>query len=283
MTLPTEAGASYDRFQPGQLWSLLEMYQLDARAFVAVISTLTEVMVLLRTFEKDHPDQAKTKVGEPIVNSAGASLAELREPFEALQADMSEAQRVRIIDGLNDRQMTLADLRQAIQELGNRVSDELAKRLVVVIDGGYVEHFRGEEPLFGKSVFDAFPEAAADIDEAGKCLALGRGTSCVFHLMRAMEVAVGVLASKIGVETVDTNGDKLRWGVIVSKMKDAIPKLPKEKQVDWTDVHNLAWGVNKATRNPTMHPGIFYTDEQARRAFEAVCNFMQNLAPLVIA
>ena len=39
-------------------------------------------------------------------------------------------------------------------------------------------------------VNDKFPSAAFDIDEAGKCLAIGRSTAAVFHLMRALETAI---------------------------------------------------------------------------------------------
>ena len=53
--------------------------------------------------------------------------------------------------------------------------------------------------LFGDDVARAFPSSKGDIDEAGKCLALDRGTACVFHLMRILEIGLQLLAAKLGI------------------------------------------------------------------------------------
>jgi hypothetical protein len=44
-----------------------------------------------------------------------------------------------------------------------------------------------KEHLFGETVSQKFKDASGDIESAGNCLALGQGTACVFHLMRAMD------------------------------------------------------------------------------------------------
>jgi hypothetical protein len=51
--------------------------------------------------------------------------------------------------------------------------------------------------LFGEDVSDQFPSTILDIEEAGKCLAMSRNTSCVFHLMRVMEVGLRTLAATL--------------------------------------------------------------------------------------
>jgi hypothetical protein len=52
---------------------------------------------------------------------------------------------------------------------------------------------------FGQAVFDAFPSAILDTQNAGKCLALGQPTACMFHLMRVMEHGLTAYAAKLGI------------------------------------------------------------------------------------
>ena len=51
---------------------------------------------------------------------------------------------------------------------------------------------------FGPEVRKAFGDTVEDVAEAASCLGLERSTACVFHLMRALEAAAAVVASKIG-------------------------------------------------------------------------------------
>ena len=55
-----------------------------------------------------------------------------------------------------------------------------------------------ESNPFGESVAVAFPSASQDIQEAMKCFACERYTATVFHLMRAAEALMRVLAGIVG-------------------------------------------------------------------------------------
>jgi hypothetical protein len=61
--------------------------------------------------------------------------------------------------------------------------------------------------VLGKEVFDAFPTANNDVSEAGMCLAFERGTACVMHCMRILEVGLVALAADLGI------GRQNDWGV----------------------------------------------------------------------
>jgi hypothetical protein len=107
-------------------------------------------------------------------------------------------------------------------------------------------------------------------------------TVCVFHLMRALEVAVRVVADKIGAAVTDEHGRGLAWGVIAANMKARIDQMPRgsDEQVKWYRAQALLEVVNRAWRVPTAHPKKTYTSEEARRVFEATKALMQELAPL---
>jgi len=51
-------------------------------------------------------------------------------------------------------------------------------------------YYQDDRPLFGEAVANAIPNSTVEIAEAGRCFALERWTACVFHLMRAVELAL---------------------------------------------------------------------------------------------
>jgi hypothetical protein len=130
---------------------------------------------------------------------------------------------------------------------------------------------------FGDAVFTAFPRAIDDIEPAGKCLALGQPTACVFHLMRAMEGVVAALCTKLGIAPADRE-----WGKLLSAMEDVIEAMPKGPLRDrWSEAHSRLYHLKQAWRNDTMHPKRSYQPFEAQEVFDAVRAFMTHLASLM--
>ncbi len=138
--------------------------------------------------------------------------------------------------------------------------------------------------IFGKAVGNAFPSAMQDVAESGVCLALDRGSACVFHLMRVLESGLTVLGAKFGVSLAHTN-----WAPAIEEIESKIRDMHKEpawkalsdckQQQEFYAQAASHFGILKdAWRNYTMHVRGFYTEEQAERIFENVKGFMQKLA-----
>jgi hypothetical protein len=138
--------------------------------------------------------------------------------------------------------------------------------------------------LFGDAVASAFPSAAVDINEAGGCLALARGTGSVFHLMRVLEIGLTVLGAKFGVSLAHKN-----WAPAIDEIESKIRNMHKDptwkvlpdckQQQEFYAQAASHFGVLKdAWRNYTMHARGFYTEEQAERMLENIKGFMQKLA-----
>jgi len=141
-----------------------------------------------------------------------------------------------------------------------------------------------EPYLFGEAVADVFPSANFDIHEAGTCLALGRMSASVFHLMRALEVGLAALGAKFNISLANTN-----WAPAISQIERAIremhtdpvwKELPdcKEQQAYFAQAASHFGILKDAWRNHTMHAKGSYSDEQVIRIFENVKGFMQTLA-----
>lgn len=166
----------------------------------------------------------------------------------------------------------------SLNNLLRTLAAQLNSRVVIVFDSKNSKFALSDEPPFGVEVDDAFPKAAEEISEASKCLAFQRNTACVFHLMRAMELAVGRLSQEIGTGQSADKG----WGQILSDIGAAIEKMPKgTNRNQWSESHSHLYHVKQAWRNDTMHPKKTYTDEQAQSVFDAVRSFMMHLATLV--
>ena len=138
--------------------------------------------------------------------------------------------------------------------------------------------------IFGDAVAAAFPSAAYDIAESGICLALARGTACVFHAMRVLEIGLAALGEKFGVSLTHTN-----WAPAIAQIESKIRDMHKEPawralpdckaQQQFYAQAAVHFGVLKdAWRNYTMHRRGSYTEEQAERIFENTKDFMQKLS-----
>ena len=166
-------------------------------------------------------------------------------------------------------------------EIVSRLRDDCSGRIYFQIAPENARLLEMDADHFGPEVGKAFGDAVEDIAEAASCLALERPTACVFHLMRALEVAATLVADKIGAAVSDEHGRGLAWGVIAANMKAKIDKMPKgsDEQTRWYRAQSLLETVNRAWRTPTAHPKKTYTPAEARRVFEATGAFMQGVGP----
>jgi hypothetical protein len=156
-------------------------------------------------------------------------------------------------------------------------STQMQSRLVLVMGTKHAHYLNNEDPPFGHRVEDVFPTSSEEISEAAKCLALQRPTAVVFHLMRAMELAVQRMAQLLGRD----NPESKVWGFILSDIDAEIQKMPKGADRDaWSACHTHLYHVKQAWRNDTMHPKTTYTEAQAEVVFDAVKSFMTHLADL---
>ena len=93
-------------------------------------------------------------------------------------------------------------LGQALSEIDNTIHNEMSTVKFFYMPNEQAD-FYSQEELFGMKVNAKFPMIQYDMVEAENCLAMGRDTACVFHLMRIMEVGVQKFGKKLGVALVN--------------------------------------------------------------------------------
>jgi len=172
-----------------RLITLYDMLTFYAEKFVEAISALGKLIVLNRY----TPDDPVTEI-EPII----LALGDLRAIFHDIGLEFT----VMKIDSLKDlllskRIRKYAELNQQLLDIESRIYDELRSLLLIKIDRQKLDYYENTN-LFGEDVFNSFPSANFDIEEAGKCFATARYTACIMHLQRVLEVGLKAYGRYLG-------------------------------------------------------------------------------------
>lgn len=142
-------------------------------------------------------------------------------------------------------------------------------------------------PLNGwEKVIERF-ECAFDIEEAGKCFALGRYTASVFHLMKITERGVLDLQCFL-----DTSDPKAHFGSVLQKLEtlqrktnfNDLPPHQKAHRDFLIGILAQLHAVKDAWRNKVTHadekiiPTDEFAEEMARGVYQATSLLMKKLA-----
>ena len=181
-----------------------------------------------------------------------------------------------LTEDFNDAQKAAA----IVTEIQARLVDELEGHLVLAVKWNKKDYY-GQEQLFGEAVALRFPDASFDIKEAGNCYAVGRYTACVFHLMRALEIGLGVFGTEFGLTLGHTN-----WHPFIEQIESRIRDLgkaaktsdEKTKHEFYAQTASSFMFLKDAWRNHTAHARGKYTEEEAETILRNVRSFMQKLA-----
>jgi hypothetical protein len=165
-----------------------------------------------------------------------------------------------------------------VADLKSRIEDQVKGRVFLFVTPTRAQYYQ-QPDLFGAEVSERFPKAIDDIEDAGKCLALGLGTAAVMHLMRVMEEGLKGLATSLKIPYEPS------WGSYLNKIQSKVSIKPKTKGVQWkrdarfySDVSGDLLTIKQAWRNSTMHIERRYTPEEAEEIFKSVRALMQRLA-----
>jgi len=198
-----------ERFQLVSLWDMLKIH---ANNFILLMSTLSQVKDGLKAMLEQIDDARERMValGPDSVNAfdnetKGVSVEstsvfrsffdDILTSCDLLKLDLSLVKATRIRESIEST-MNLIDVQKQTQELLERIQDEIRNRVFMFVPNERVKYFT-TEPLFGEIVRATFPEATADIEDAGICLAVGRPTAAVYHLMRVMEYGIKRIAKRL--------------------------------------------------------------------------------------
>lgn len=184
---------------------------------------------------------------------------------------------------MKDNALTYGALARFMDEVDGRLRDEIKHTYAFSLTPLEAGFFNPAEPLLGQAVATNFESAAFDIEEAGKCHALGRSTAAVFHALRALEVGIKAVGHCLDIPEIEKPSQR-NWGFILGEIKKRIDvKWPKEKDRESGDGElfetlHLLMSVIRVPRNKTMHPARKYTEQEADRLLRVIGDVMTAIA-----
>jgi hypothetical protein len=266
--------------RPKRLESLLEMLMNYAQAFTMLSADIEKVRAQI-LIEANQSNLAVLGIEMP-------KMAELQARIQDLLATCRQAPQLDRLMGPIGRFLAQLEagtnpsaLHHAVDHLQLQMFDELDRLRLYHVPEAMVPLYENELP-FGEQVFDRFPSAVPDSRNAGRCLALGQPTACMFHLMRVMERGLAAYAAKLGIPYASS------WEAYTRQLESQFKVEWAKKEKAWKKVEPFhkqilgdIIGIKTAWRNPTVHIVSDYTEAEALRAYFAVAGFMNNLAKKV--
>lgn len=246
------------------------MKQFDARRLMS----LDSLFVALRVYESSTESNPNATFTEETGKRLLKDLEDTVKICTEMGLLVGTHKASSIVHQLTPGDANPHDIAVELGHLSEIIHSELESHVFFYIEPTKA-HLYSQPELFGLQVAERFPSASDDIEEAGKCLALNRGTACVFHLMRVLEAGLYTLASDLSIEQIEEN-----WQNVIEQIQKAIKSLSKtDARKDlYADAATHFMHVKDAWRNRTMHIGRIYTDEKAQQIFDNTKGFMQALA-----
>jgi len=154
---------------------------------------------------------------------------------------------------------------------------EAETRAFLSLEPGHAQYMAPDYPLFGEEVNDAFPLAAMEIADAGRCRAAGLWTACVMHLMRAVEEPLNALATFVGVPVNQNWNTALNQ--IDSKLRERSKSTHGQEEEQWaSEASAHLRAIKNAWRNYAQHGRTRYNEAEAVAIWSNVQYLMQTLA-----
>lgn len=266
------------------LWSLLDMVKAYGHIFYYISTSLARLQ------GAQYPDE-----DQPISDTATGGVITILVGIHATAKEvglLATSERIMRLAKKVRQRITPGEYKVEVRYLSETLEDELKTKGFLHIPDNYVAFYEAKH-LFGKGVAKAFPSANFDVQEAGTCLACGRYTASIFHLMCATEYALRALANDRRV-TLTTKGGKPfptemgTWEDVLKALDTEIGKISEwprtkgEAKLQALQFYNSAIeelrAIKEAWRNPVMHARTHYLREDAEQVLAHVLRLMQSLS-----
>lgn len=252
-----------------------QLYQTLGSLNVIMSRILTNSMVFKqRLVPANHPDLREL---DYVLGLTQKHCTRLK--FESCCMEVARLRQT--INGQNQPAEMLA---MTLRNLAQRIYDELEVHKFHYVAPEYADLVLSNAPPFGETVSVKFAELSTDIAEGAKCLALGRATASVFHLMRVMERVVQRFGEKLQIML---NPKQETWYQIMIHVSKKIEAMPVQSVIEKETKERFALAamhldtVRLACRNDVMHPKGVYTSEEADAVFTSVRAFVMDIAGLL--
>lgn len=217
------------------------------------------------------------RVSDAGIREVASRMVVIAKEANHLGLKMTMLQAARILTWLKENRKGDA-LTGLLEDLNRRFTDEMEGVQFFFVPGSRIEFYQGSKHLLGETAFDAFPSCRDEITEAGKCFTVGQFDASVFHLMRAMEPVLELLANSLGLTEKFNNWNRL-LDQVGAEVKRQFPKSDDSKRIFFSGAESHLRAIKDAWRNPTMHSlAARYGEQEAKDLIHHVCSLLRHLA-----
>ncbi len=202
------------------------MRELEASPFLSAVTELRHLIVLLDSAPEPN---ANTKAHDRM--TFVRHVEKLSDAISKLQARsaLASAGRLRSVLESSDVTITYQQVLVVLRDIESRFSDHLNDIRLFVLSPGESALFEPADALLStddrsvEGFSRAFPNAAFEIEESAKCIALSRHTASVFHNMRAIEQGLKGLSAFLEIPN-PTKASERNWGIMLKAISEALDK-----------------------------------------------------------
>ena len=188
-----------------------------------------------------------------------------REAFEYIYSEREQQCREL---GLNATVATIKKIRSCIltpgsthgdywkygDELAGRLVDEVRERVFLSLSLNEAEYYTNFRQKWVE-IIRVIPASEGDIEEAGKCFALGRYAASVFHSLQTVELGIIWLGNRINV-----TDHQAGWNATTKKLEEIIRKKHQDRSeferqhfAFLEQIHATIEALKNAWRNKVSH------------------------------
>ncbi len=254
------------------LVSLLDMRRFYAESLLAAASGLhaAEVRARART---DLPDSSR-------VRNLGQPLRDLISCFRTMEMEDLLQRVTRFAEEASSEAIGLEVALDRLREVRRSLASELQGKLFLKVQDRFKDFY--DESRISEAAKKSFPEAELELRSAWSCLAIDQSTAAVVVGMRAADILIRAMGSRLGLEEDDENWANA-LNRIVKRVKDLqgiLKNSPEREHMAEMSAAAMNFGfIRVAWRNRAMHATARYGSSQAQEILEHVCQIATALAP----
>lgn len=260
------------------------MLEFNARNFMTLVREIEHVDTVLYMVQTDNDSAVEfnkvptAKLTDDEISGIKTGIMKMTGLADRL--DLPTA-RTLLEARLEAPPTTLGEWRMLVET----IYAELKGKLFLFVPSHRSKFFKVQLP---DKVYEGFPFASREIQDAGRCIAMGQWTASVFHSMRAGEIGVRTLSDALGVtlpiplELADWHTHQMQ---IAGKIS-AIKATPKTEQRDKNlEFYSLSAAqlqyFNDAWRIRVSHSRATYDEGQAISVIVHTIALIEKLAERV--
>jgi hypothetical protein len=261
------------------------MLELNASAFLGAATALARTHQIFSGLQAAY--------AEPLIpESITAIIPGVRNFSEEAQkvgAKLAVTSANRMLEKLSAEPcvLTVGMAAAALNDIESRFADHLLDVKMFALPQQEAIFMEAADSLVDQEGFSLrFPRTSFEVEEAAKCMALGRYTAVVFHAMRMLELGIKALGKRLSIPD-PTKAAEKNWGKILGEIKARIDelwpvssRLPDTEGAEFDALYATLDAVRNPWRNATMHVETIYAPHEAMHILRCSAFFMRKLSTI---